>query len=1160
MNALLIDPQRIAADPAISAFVTANAGSGKTKTLIDRVARLLLAGSTPEAILCVTYTKAAAAEMQRRLFERLGEWCVTPDAELRRRVGALEGRDPATFSHGELSRARGLFAKALETPGGLKIQTIHAFCEKLLRRFPLEAGVSPGFTVMDDAASAAIAQGALRQVATWVTDHDDAYAQAYARFSVALDFNAFQAMFATFETQRGAIGVYLKAKDGLAGAIEDVWKVCGFHYGASSVEAVIAEAMAELDRDLWRAVAEVLLGGGKTDVKCAGLMLAVADDPDADLDQALAALFTEKGAGTPATWPAKTSGLKGREDLRARLLAEQERLEEAREWLRAARVAEDSADALRLAGLYISSHQVEKAARGALDFADLIDKAKTLLTEKVDAAWVLYKLDGGIDHILLDEAQDTAPDQWAILRALTSDFFAGEGAARWREGEDTRTLFVVGDEKQSIYSFQGADPQRLLSETQAYIAQITAAERVGKAVPLTMSYRSTVEVLSFVDALFSAPETRSGVPAPAGEDLVRHQPFRIDHKGCVDLWPLEREPPGEEREAWDAPLDAESQHGANRRLAEKIAVEIAALIARGDAVFDKEDKVWRPAHFGDVLVLVRRRKALFEEVLRALKRRGVPVAGADRLSLSAHIVFDDLLALGRFCLFPDDDLTLAALLKSPFCGLADDDLYALAKDRPATLWKALSGRADERPAWTAVCALLRWALAEARRRQPFEFYALLLGRVDETARSNRAKVLTRLGEEAAEALDEFLAQVLAAEQRGVRDLESLVADFASLDIVVKREMEGVRREVRVMTAHGAKGLEAPIVFLPETTMKGGARGSPLMATEDGGFLWCASKANDCEPSARARERREKKDAEEALRLYYVALTRARDRLVLCGRIDARTKDENVGGWYAAAQAAFAHPDVAPAVREIGDELTNGGRLRFGPDPLRLDAVAPAAGPAEVPTPAWTLAPARPETPAARYAAPSTLEDEARGSAPSPLAAVSGLGRYRRGEIIHRLLQLLPDIESAARRAAAGRLLAAERDLTDDQRQEMAAAAFGVLEDDRFARVFGPGSRAEVAVAGGAAGLPQGLAISGRVDRLVVTPDAVLVVDYKTNRPSPAHIEDAEPAYLSQMAVYAAVLAQVFPDRPIEAAIVWTDGPKLMAVPEKVMAQALARLF
>ncbi len=329
-----------------------------------------------------------------------------------------------------------------------------------------------------------------------------------------------------------------------------------------------------------------------------------------------------------------------------------------------------------------------------------------------------------------------------------------------------------------------------------------------------------------------------------------------------------------------------------------------------------------------------------------------------------------------------------------------------------------------------------------------------------------------------------------------------------------------------------------------------------MRTAEGGFLWCASKAQDCAASAEARELREKKDAEEALRLYYVALTRARDRLILCGRIDARTKDENVGGWYAAARRRSS---TRPSPRTCGKSVTT---------------AASASAPTRCPPRPWPRAPRRPrsrrppgpwprprrKTPAARYAAPSTLEDEARGSAPSPLAQVSGLGRYRRGEIIHRLLQLLPDLEPATRRTAAGRLLAAERDLTDDQRAEMASAAFGVLEDDRFAAVFGPGSRAEVSVAGGARTLPAELRIAGRVDRLVVTEGRVLVVDYKTNRPSPDRIENADPAYLAQMAVYAAVLAEVFPDRPIEAAIVWTDGPKLMAVPEKVMAAALARLF
>ncbi|WP_454761797.1 double-strand break repair helicase AddA [Caulobacter segnis] len=1153
----VFDPQRIAADPAISAFVTANAGSGKTKTLIDRVARLLLAKVQPEAILCVTYTKAAAAEMQRRLFERLGKWSVTSDADLRAELVKLVGEPEATYDAKRLSEARALFAQALETPGGLKIQTIHAFCEKLLRRFPLEAGVSPGFTVMDDQAGAAIARAARRSTAQWVDTHEDAFSQAYARFSVALDFLSFEAMFAGFETRRGQIMDYVRRSGGLSEAIADAWARCGFDEPTSAGD-LAAQAMARLDLGAWRAAATVLFdGGGKADAKNAEALAAVARDPDATLDLALRALFTEGGEGTPATWPGKTSGLKSREDLREALLLEQAKLEAARERVRAAKVAEDTEGALRLAVLYVESHRIEKEARGALDFTDLIDKTRVLLTEKVEAAWVLYKLDGGIDHILLDEAQDTAPEQWEILRALTADFFAGETAQGWGgERRAERTLFVVGDEKQSIYSFQGADPQRLLIETQGYIARIEAVGAVGKGVPLTVSYRSTHEILSFVDALFSDPETREGVPPPVGQDLVRHELFRHGHPGCVDLWQLTRELPGEEREAWEAPVDAEGERSANRRLAEAIAAETAAILSRGDAVFDKEIGRHRAAHAGDILVLVRRRKVLFEEIIRALKRRGVPVAGADRLSLSSHIAFEDLLALGRFILFLDDDLTLAALLKSPFCGLTDEDVYALAKGRRATLWAELRRRAEERPEWTAAKTVLDWALTEGRKRQPFEFFAGWLGLTDEGGRSHRAKVLTRLGAEAEEALDEFLAQVMEAEQRGVRDLEALVADFAALDIVVKREMEGARREVRVMTAHGSKGLEAPIVFLPETTVKRGAGGSPLLVTEDGALLWCASSKGDCDASAKARKLREDKEGQEALRLLYVALTRARERLILCGRIDARTKDDKVGGWYAAARAAFTHADIAPSVRTIGED--EAAFLRYGPDPLvapRLEEDVRASATA----PAWIKAVAPPEPAAARYAAPSRIEDNARVPAPSPLARVSGLGRYRRGEIVHKLLQLLPDVAPDQRAVAAQRLLSAERDLTDEQRQEMATAAFGVLNDARFAAVFGPGSRAEVALAGTSIHLPKGLAVSGRVDRLVVDEGRVLVVDYKTNRPSPDRIEDADQAYLAQMAVYAAVLREVFPGRTVEAALVWTDGPKLMPVPEKVMAEALARL-
>jgi len=1147
------DPQALAADPRLSAFVTANAGSGKTKTLIDRVARLLLAGAAPETILCVTYTKAAAAEMQRRLYELLGGWSVAGDEALRRALAKLEGGAADAYDAAALSAARALFARALETPGGLKIQTIHAFCERLLRRFPLEAGVSPSFRVMDDAASAAVAAVAKRDVALYALRHEGPLAEAYSRFSVQLDFMSFEAMFAEFETRRGALTAFFAREGGPDAALAWAWGACGLPLGHTP-EIVGAEEMARLDRDLWRAAAAALSAGSTSDQSCARRMAAVAADAHAALGQALAVFFTKDGEGTLAAWVGRTAALRSREALRVQLLAEQARLEAARERWRAAQVAVDTANALRLAAAYLTAYQLEKDRAGALDFTDLIEKTRHLLRSTPAAAWVLYKLDGGVDHILVDEAQDTAPDQWRIVRALTEEFFAGAGVDT--EAARTRNLFVVGDEKQSIYSFQGAQPEELHREFEFHRDRATGAGFRFERVALLASWRSTPQVLSFVDAVFAPTELAGAIQPRPEPEGVRHLAQRQDHPGCVDVWPLEREIKGEEREAWDAPLDLESEASANRRLARRIAGEIRATVERGDRVWDKDARAWRPARWADVLILVRRRKALFEEILRALKHEGVPVAGADRLALSEHIVFDDLLALARYALFPADDLTLAALLRSPFCDVSDDSLYALAYGRGTeSLWARLQALADQRPEWSQAKTFLEQVLAEARARGPFEFYAHILGLADGYGRTMRRRLLIRLGAEAEDALDEFLAQVMAAEGRGVNDLERLAFEFARLSIVVKREMEAVRDEVRVMTAHGAKGLEAPIVFLPETTLTRTQRGSPLMETQDGGFLWCSAKDGDCEASAAARQRRARREEEETYRLLYVALTRARDRLVLCGRVAADAREENIKGWWGAVAAALECEDLAPQVRQVacGDMQIR----RYGPDPLTLPAAASAVEAASPPPP-WAAQSAAPEA-FGRYASPSDLGEGARVAAASPLAATGGLGRFRRGDLIHKLLQLLPDLPPERREAGAAALLGRERDLTDDQRAEMAAAALTVLRDAHFAEVFGPGSRAEVAIAGSAAALPAGLKISGRIDRLVVLPSRVLVVDFKTNRPSPARIEDADPAYLRQMAIYWAVLAEVFPEREVEAALVWTDGPKLMPIPENLISQSLAGL-
>lgn len=360
-----------------------------------------------------------------------------------------------------------------------------------------------------------------------------------------------------------------------------------------------------------------------------------------------------------------------------------------------------------------------------------------------------------------------------------------------------------------------------------------------------------------------------------------------------------------------------------------------------------------------------------------------------------------------------------------------------------------------------------------------------------------------------------------------------------------------------MTVHGAKGLEAPIVILPDTTARAKPQGPSLMpvALPDGGEAWlmCPGRSgDDCAASAGAREARAKRADDETLRLLYVALTRARDRLVIMGR--AGTRGAEAGSWWSIVSETFDRLGEAGLTREMED-----GTLRFGVDPQLLPT-QPTTASADATVPAWALT-RPPGEAAARYASPSRMDETVRIPAPSPLATAAGpgapLGRFRRGDLIHRLLERLPEIAPAARPDAAVRMLAREPDLDPAQRTEMIAAAFRVLDDPRFAPVFGPGSRAEAALTGWAPGLPPGVSISGRIDRLVITTDRVLVVDYKTNRPAPDHIENADPAYVLQLAVYVAVLKRLYPDRAVEAALVWTDGPQLMPVPQALMDAALA---
>ncbi|XBQ17014.1 MAG: UvrD-helicase domain-containing protein [Oceanicaulis sp.] len=1191
--------QRAAADPEACVFVEANAGSGKTRVLVDRVARLLLAGAAPDRILCVTFTKAAAGEMQARLFRKLGGWSTMDDAALSDALDDLTGG----AGRPDLAAARRLFARALETPGGLKIQTLHAFCESLLRRFPLEAGLPPGFEVQDDAAGLALRAEAMEAVfAEAVRAPDGDVAGAIAALLDACGADAITTLCDFAAGKRH----HLQAVLAEAGSVEIVMDRASLaldvppELDADRAHEIVWNETAVDDLDA--ALSALQSGTGKTcEQSAAGLVevLAMGERDPAEATRLYLDWFTTS-SGTlkkPGSIYPKKLGetyrilvtLFGEEG------SERHRVtDEVLPFIAAARANQVTRAGLLVAARFLDAYQARLDRRRVVDFSDLVDRARRLLTDSEARVWALYKLDQGLDHVLVDEAQDTAPEQWAVINAVTEEFFAGAGAER----DTPRTVFCVGDEKQSIYSFQNADPAEFLAQRLKLERDATEAGLKFDSPPLTVSFRSAGEVLAAVDRAFeaeaaalSAPERKHETAALETKFLMRdpeterardslafhryegHQAARAHTPGCVEIWPAVPKPESPEEDDLDLrPVDAERKDSARNQLAEAVAEEIRALIARGDAVWD-EKLGWkqRPATAGDVVVLVRKRGGLFEEIIRRLKLKAVPVAGADRMTLPDQLVVEDLLSLAKFALLPEDDLSLAEVLKSPFFHplgsdkppIDDDALFDLSRRPGRRLWEKLRHFDDPR------FAEARQALEEARARveldAPYGFFARFLHQASGTGESRLARLYARLGEEARDPAEEFLSRALAHERDGAPSLARFVAETSADAAEIKREMEAGRDEVRVMTVHGAKGLEAPIVFLPDTTQIPRDRSGGLYVHDSAGLVWSPDSKSPPRLVEAIKDERQLEIDGEYQRLFYVAMTRARDRLVICGHCHGNGGKVDPGSWHDRASRAFTGADwreIRTPLDAVAEEngWEAGPGLRFGADPAQLGEAAARRKAAPV-LPAWVRSAPSAEPAAPRAAAPSRLlDDEEAGFEPAPLSplAEGGERRFRRGALIHKLLQTLPDIPQARREASAARYLAAQPDLSEAERAEIASETLRVIADPEFAPLFGPGSRAEAAVSGRAPGLPEGVVVNGQIDRLVVTDHEVLIVDYKTNRPPPERVEDVPDAYIAQMAAYRALLRALHPDKPVRCALLWTDAPRLMALPEDRLDAVLAK--
>ena len=1127
--------QIAAADPERSVFVSANAGSGKTHVLVQRVINLLLRGEDPAKILCITFTKAAAANMATRVFNTLAEWTALDDDALDAKIRLATGKAPDAARR---AIARRLFANALETPGGLKVQTIHAFCTRLLHQFPFEADVAARFEVLDEAATSQLLNElTLEVLLEGATKSDGALGNALAAAITAAADITFKEVIAETIGKRDLITEWTGRAGGIQQAIDELSRTFGLMPG-DSVQAVENEYLsaALIPQIEWPALIDVFSEGSKTDKERADSLSSAARSAGRErLENYLDVFCTGDRRGRASVLTKKLAD--ANPQWAARLNAERERVCGllAREF--ALRARDRSAALITVAAAVIDRYRAEKDRRGLLDYEDLIDKALTLLrdasTKSTAAAWVLYKLDLGINHVLVDEAQDTSDKQWEIIKILVAEFLPGGARDNAR-----RTLFAVGDEKQSIFSFQGAVPHKF-AEMRDHFRALHETSEVAFAVErLDFSFRSAIGVLNAVDLVFKQPAAFRGLTADPTWTV--HQALPDAVPGEVEIWELTG--PDEKdagKEGWDAPFDTTSETSPSVKLAAKIARTAKGWIAKGT----------RPR---EVLILVRQRGPMFEAVIRALKRAQIEVAGADRLVLTEHIAIMDLLVLGDALLLPDDDLALATALKSPLFGFDDEKLFKLAYQRKGSLRSALRAKAGEDAAFDAASSALDALAREARILSPFAFYAHVLG-----ARKGRAQILARLGVEASDPLDEFLDLALSYEQRETPSLQGFLNWIRAAQSEVKRDMEMARDEVRVMTVHGAKGLEAKNVILIDhtTTRPEGAHPPRLLVAPVAGappgataLIWGVAKDKDAGPMAQARTQAIEAARDEYRRLLYVGLTRAEERLIVCGAKGVNKAPE--GCWHDLVLSA-----LQPLSQEASDADGKIWHFRKGA-PTATDDGSRAAK-QQVSLPSWLMVDAPPSPPAIAVLRPSDpIDDEPRRVAGGTERESARL----RGTLSHRLLQSLPDIPAAQREKVAGEFLSRRGDrLSADQRAVLLREVLLLIESRDFAALFAPGSRAEVPIVGKLVVRGEDKSVSGQVDRLAVTKDAVLIADFKTNRPAARKIDEVPSGYVRQLALYRAVLMKLYPDRPVRAALIWTEVPDLMELSPDTLAGALDRV-
>lgn len=1087
--------QNNAADVNHSVWLSASAGTGKTRVLTTRIVRLLLSDLTlnPSEILAVTFTRAAAREMENRIRSVLSSWVNMPEEKLIKELEETLARTPTAE---EVVRARSLFSIVLND--AVHTNTIHGFCQHLLGRFPVEAGLSPGFRVLDETESGELLAQARTQTLvkafsgevqpTWAFDY---FTENLGEGTLASRLNMFVWNAHRFEKLIKKHGTIHNVFSKLAHEL----KVDENLTPETMLKGVSTKGVMEIFVKLLPHLNTL----GKRAKDLAVVMAdAVAQPENKSLCLKTAMLFFKKADKEPVTaqymlgkkvWEEGGDVVNLFHEVQNIMAGHMEKAKAEHTYL------------LSTALLYLGNNVVRtynelKQAQAVLDFDDLIRLTSELLGKNSHSDWIRYKLDSNIRHALLDEAQDTDSTQWHIIRQFVEEFYAGEG-----QYESPRTFFAVGDAKQSIYRFRGAEPF-VFGDMRDYM--LKKKEETGQSAVvenLVASFRSSSTVLNFVDDVFRSEHRRDAVDEYISE--LKHDAVHENAGGRIEIWPLIKAEKnnGEKREPWTLPVIKEEAPSVKQQVATQVAQSIVSLLNSGDVLHTTK----KPVNAEDIMIILRAR-TLMPALISALDAHKIPHTGADVIDLNKEQLVEDMLQLMLLATNPADAFARMQVLKSPLFGLSDDAL--------------LKGE-------DALPMVLKEFIASAYTLSPYTFLMEAQAKFHIRAKyydhGDRRQI--------DETMDALLDSALSYNSH--LGLADFVHAFTATPQKVKRELAGAKRRVRLLTAHGSKGLEAPVVYLPDSGKdfyESLARETQLWhvneKNEDELFLARLSKAESCNFQKEVEAQEKERIFKDEMRLLYVALTRAKDRLYIGGE-----GKEGADSWYTHIKHALAQLNTF-------EEQEDGAFVLNNPvehSAEKAEAVVLDSIESDLPTYATT--------PPLKGAVASALKaSEKMDKDPLELSDTQTLKKlFARGHAVHKLLEILPLLQEEDRENKAQNYInQVLHDFSEDEQQKAINGAFLVL--NKYPEFFGKNSRAEVPIFAE----KQGKRFDGIIDRLIASENEVTVIDYKTNSIVPENVPEH---YAEQLRIYAWALADVFPEKRIKAGIIWTSlsDPRLQWV-------------